>query len=626
MKVQQMLQPHWLSCIYSIAIVVATVADYASALQPPQPQAQPEPQTQRAQEQEQPKALAQKQLQHAEVNHTTSESLRFGVKIVDYPVAKLNSSNTSINATHYQNPANRNEQQRQQLQSVIQTVNSVPAPRVARRYDAPTAPATQLVAQYDVPLVQKSRVASSTPKTSSVGMAAPTVISRSKQEGTNSRSNSRDSIAAATSTGQRSNSLDSQAQSARQPAASRVRNSNASNVAKQQTQRRDEKRSKVVPQPSSSVPAVSAGNRRGVNKSRKVVSVTNTAISSVATTAVTPTSTSTPKPTTVRSPSNGNSAPSNPFSFFSPALWGLSSPPKPSPKPPSTKKPPKKYTPPPSPVVTAAPPTKEKKNNYQKPAVPTTTASLVSNVIQTTTPASKKSTTDGPFRIALPTFNLFNAPAQRSNDPVSEKDKRNIAQNLRNQFNCPRESEVRFQLFPKICKNDEDCTVWNRDELCCEIFGAKSCVSGIPKPLEETSHTPILGLIPRKCPARPLAELWWQVQECQTDMDCWPRVCCPDGNKRYCRTSQPELETVPVPVKRSFNYLTEYLECTPAPPPIFDLHPKTCASTLDCFPNVCCQEAGLRHCRPPKKSLLTLMANFLNVDFVKRLAQNIVIK
>lgn len=72
--------------------------------------------------------------------------------------------------------------------------------------------------------------------------------------------------------------------------------------------------------------------------------------------------------------------------------------------------------------------------------------------------------------------------------------------------------------------------------------------------------------------------------------------------------------------------VTEYLECTAPPPPIFDLHPKACTSTLDCFPNVCCQEAGLRHCRPPKKSVLTLMANFLNVDFVKRLTQNIVIK
>lgn len=71
----------------------------------------------------------------------------------------------------------------------------------------------------------------------------------------------------------------------------------------------------------------------------------------------------------------------------------------------------------------------------------------------------------------------------------------------------------------------------------------------------------ILGVIPRKCPSRPLAELWWEVKECETDMDCWPRVCCPDGQRRYCRTSQPELSTVPVPVKRSFNYCVYEVLC-----------------------------------------------------------------
>ncbi|XP_017478519.1 PREDICTED: mucin-5AC [Rhagoletis zephyria] len=617
MKVQQVLQPHWLSFIYSIAIVIAAVADYASALQQPPPQL--EPQAQR--KQEQPTTRFQKQPQHAEVNRTAGESLSFGSKIVEYPVTKLNSSSsTAINATHHEKQTsvnNEKQQQQKQQQTIIQasdTTNVASASRVARRYDAPIVPDTQLVAQYDLPLVKKNR--RTTNSTANSSTTTPSVISRSKQQATNSRSNSRDALSIAASLGQRSNSLGSQAQSNRQQVANRAGNSNVVSGARQQARRRDDRRSGVGANQQSSLPSVGTGSRREVNKSRKDVSATNSAPS-----ATTTTSTSTPTTSVaVRPPSITNSIPSNPFSFFSPTLWGLSSPPKAS----STKKPPKKYTPSP-PIVTSTTPIKEKKNTYQKAKV-TTTVPTLSNEIQTTTAVPKKSTTDGPFRIALPTFNLFNAPSQRSNEPISEKDKRNIAQNLRNQFDCPRESEVRFQLFPKICKTDEDCTVWNRDELCCEIFGAKSCVSGVSKPLEETSHTPILGLIPRKCPTRPLAELWWQVQECETDTDCWPRVCCPDGNKRYCRTSQPELETVPVPVKRSFNYLSEYLECTPPPPPIFDLHPKTCASTLDCFPNVCCQEAGLRHCRPPKKSLLTLMANFLNVDFVKKLAQNIVIK
>uniref|UniRef100_B3P4Q4 GG17158 n=1 Tax=Drosophila erecta TaxID=7220 RepID=B3P4Q4_DROER len=304
----------------------------------------------------------------------------------------------------------------------------------------------------------------------------------------------------------------------------------------------------------------------------------------------------------------------NGFNFFNRNFWSFGQQSLVAVRPPTKQAhPPKKFS------------SKEEKSVQRKPNKTTrkpmeqrTTAAS-----RSTTSTTQKPTTDGPFRIALPTLNF--PRDNKDKETEKEKGKRSAAE-LRLRFDCPRENEVRFQLFPKICKADRDCAVWQRDELCCDIFGASSCVSGVPKPLEETPHAPILGLIPRKCPSRPLAELWWDVQECSTDMDCWPRVCCPDGRRRYCRTSQPELETAPVPVKRSFDYLTEYLECTAPPPPIFDLHPKACTSTLDCFPNVCCQEAGLRHCRPPKKSVLTLMANFLNVDFVKRLAQNIVIK
>ncbi|XP_036212798.2 probable serine/threonine-protein kinase nek3 [Bactrocera oleae] len=614
MKVLSILQPNRLLYIYFAVIAVTVVVDYASAL--PQQQQQPEPQTQR--EQVRPTTTPRKQQQppHAEVNHTTNKPLKFGTKIVDYPVAESNANITTINGTYRQQSTNigNNKPENEMLQTDMQLNNAAdiaPSSRVARRYDAPTAPATQIIGENDVPQVKKTQRSGSTSANASA-TAIPIATATSKQkrrDGNSSRSSSRDGKSAAVAASQRSNSFNSQAQSARQSASNRARNSNATNVASQQTNRGSGKKSKVATQPTSS-PAVVASSRREGNKSRKVLS---------ATTVSTPISSSIAAATTVRAPVVANNPLSNPFSFFSPSLWALSSPPKTS----STKKPPKKYTPPP--VTTTIAPIKDKKSTLLKEK-PITLTPLASNQISTTAVPPKKSTTDGPFRIALPTFNFFGNQAQRSPEAVGEKDKRNTAQNLRNLFDCPRESEVRFQLFPKICKVDKDCAVWNRDELCCEIFGAKSCVSGISKPLEETSHTPILGLIPRKCPTRPLAELWWQVQECETDTDCWPRVCCPDGNKRYCRTSQPELETVPVPVKRSFNYLSEYIECTPAPPPIFDLHPKTCVSTLDCFPNVCCQEAGLRHCRPPKKSLLTWMANFLNVDFVKRLAQNIVIK
>ncbi|KAH8288457.1 hypothetical protein KR054_002964 [Drosophila jambulina] len=362
----------------------------------------------------------------------------------------------------------------------------------------------------------------------------------------------------------------------------------------------------------------SASNQRKrtqiVRRRRPVASSTTTTTTSTSTSTTTTTTTST---TTTPRPSLANG-----FNFFSPNFWSFGQQSLVAVRPPTKQPhPPKKFSP------------KEEKTSQRKQVKTTrkppggglgttTTGRTTSRSSTTTTTTTLKPSTDGPFRIALPTLNF---PSADDKEADKEKGKRAAAE-LRLRYNCPRENEVRFQLFPKICKTDRDCSVWQRDELCCDIFGASSCVSGVPKPLEETPHAPILGLIPRKCPSRPLAELWWDVQECSTDMDCWPRVCCPDGRRRYCRTSQPELETAPVPVKRSFDYLTEYLECTAPPPPIFDLHPKACTSTLDCFPNVCCQEAGLRHCRPPKKSVLTLMANFLNVDFVKRLAQNIVIK
>ncbi|KAH8354419.1 hypothetical protein KR084_010398 [Drosophila pseudotakahashii] len=356
--------------------------------------------------------------------------------------------------------------------------------------------------------------------------------------------------------------------------------------------------------------------RTQVVRRRRPSSSTTTTTSTSSTTSTTTTSTTTTTTTPRPSLANG-------FNFFNPNFWSFGQQSLVAVRPPTKQPhPPKKFS------------SKEDKSSQRKPAKTTrkpadqrsTTTIRPPRRTSTSTSTSTttlKPSTDGPFRIALPTLNFPSDGKDREKD--KEKGKRAAAE-LRLRFDCPRENEVRFQLFPKICKTDRDCAVWQRDELCCDIFGASSCVSGVPKPLEETPHAPILGLIPRKCPSRPLAELWWDVQECTTDMDCWPRVCCPDGRRRYCRTSQPELETAPVPVKRSFDYLTEYLECTAPPPPIFDLHPKACTSTLDCFPNVCCQEAGLRHCRPPKKSVLTLMANFLNVDFVKRLAQNIVIK
>ena len=41
-----------------------------------------------------------------------------------------------------------------------------------------------------------------------------------------------------------------------------------------------------------------------------------------------------------------------------------------------------------------------------------------------------------------------------------------------------------------------------------------------------------------------------------------------------------------------------YVQCTPPPPTVFDLFPKPCRSPIDCFPNLCCQEGDKKFCRP----------------------------
>lgn len=76
--------------------------------------------------------------------------------------------------------------------------------------------------------------------------------------------------------------------------------------------------------------------------------------------------------------------------------------------------------------------------------------------------------------------------------------------------------------------------------------------------------------------------------------------------------------------------VSQYLQCTPPPAPVFDPHPKACNNTFDCFPNLCCAEAGKKHCRPPKRSILSLLTGFAqgfsNISFIRDWTENLVIK
>ncbi|XP_067012282.2 uncharacterized protein [Anabrus simplex] len=167
---------------------------------------------------------------------------------------------------------------------------------------------------------------------------------------------------------------------------------------------------------------------------------------------------------------------------------------------------------------------------------------------------------------------------------------------------CPT-NKTNIPLFTLACSTDDDCKILG--EQCCDVSGKRRCLRGIAPPKPKPTHTPFLGIIPRDCPSEPLPELM-AIKNCTKDSDCWPRICCPDGQLSYCRTPLPQWERTPrlEPLKN----MVAYLQCTPPPPPLFDLFPKPCRSTLDCFPNLCCQEKDRKVCRPPKKSMLALLA------------------
>ncbi|KAK9875520.1 hypothetical protein WA026_007910 [Henosepilachna vigintioctopunctata] len=196
---------------------------------------------------------------------------------------------------------------------------------------------------------------------------------------------------------------------------------------------------------------------------------------------------------------------------------------------------------------------------------------------------------------------------------------------------CPG-NEVRIPFFSVPCRTNEECSRINVKMVCC----SSRCIAGVPPPKPEIKHQPSwFGLVERVCPADPIAEIL-EIKECQSDADCTPRICCPDkyrngsgDNKNYCRTAQPILDRLPAANRWSepLRAVASYMQCTPPPPPVLDLFPKSCNNTLDCFPNLCCQEGGKKYCRPPKRSLLSFVAGvgqrLVPADAAKRIIERL---
>ncbi|XP_048508409.1 uncharacterized protein LOC105685569 isoform X1 [Athalia rosae] len=175
------------------------------------------------------------------------------------------------------------------------------------------------------------------------------------------------------------------------------------------------------------------------------------------------------------------------------------------------------------------------------------------------------------------------------------------------EYICPKTDLGNFaQIFSIPCKSHAECLFLGTDQLCCK----RSCRKGILAPPKEPQHRPVLG-VSRMCPKEPVPE-FLPVKKCQTDFDCEEerRVCCPDKDlKLYCRTAAPVWTQLPFPRTHApLMSLIGYLQCQMAPPPVLDLFPQPCNRTIDCFPNLCCQEGSSKFCRPPKKSMLALVA------------------
>ncbi|XP_044746118.1 uncharacterized protein LOC123307755 isoform X2 [Coccinella septempunctata] len=188
----------------------------------------------------------------------------------------------------------------------------------------------------------------------------------------------------------------------------------------------------------------------------------------------------------------------------------------------------------------------------------------------------------------------------------------------------------RIPFFSLLCTNNNDCTSLGDKMVCCK----NRCITGVSPDRNEINQIASwFGLVERNCPVDAIAEIL-EIKECETDSDCRPRICCPDqyrsqGNKSYCRTPQPSLHRFPLAERATepFRVFASYIQCTPPPPPIFDLFPKSCNNALDCFPNLCCQEGDKKYCRPPKRSVLQLIAGvgqrFVPPDAAKKLIERL---
>ncbi|XP_015371016.1 PREDICTED: uncharacterized protein LOC107166740 isoform X1 [Diuraphis noxia] len=158
-------------------------------------------------------------------------------------------------------------------------------------------------------------------------------------------------------------------------------------------------------------------------------------------------------------------------------------------------------------------------------------------------------------------------------------------------------------------KNDDDVSINSLDDVDLSCDGGRcepDGQGGVPSTSWTTTKKPnIFQLDNKSCPGFELPPVFPR-QHCDTDRDCWPRICCGYGGlngQKYCRIPLPSwrndlMKTITKSLRSS---RPRYLQCSPPPPKRYDLFPRKCRTTVDCLPDLCCPEIGRNVCRPPKE-------------------------
>lgn len=123
-------------------------------------------------------------------------------------------------------------------------------------------------------------------------------------------------------------------------------------------------------------------------------------------------------------------------------------------------------------------------------------SSLISNYISSSRLQIADPTIDNkPPRPQIP-FSRTPHIQNTLDDDVTKPEKKNASTVITKRMNvvsedelvCPTEREARFELFPLICSNNQDCEKAGQNFRCCKLFGSKRCHEGLEKPLEELEH------------------------------------------------------------------------------------------------------------------------------------------